>query len=81
MLALLLAHHILPVSRTRVNASFIVFITTNKYKIIHHNSFSLHRVIHEESAKLWEMIVCVILSKKVHINMGPILHGYGVMTA
>ena len=25
---------------------------------------------------LWEMIVCVILSKKVHMNMGPILNGY-----
>ena len=33
-------------------------------------------VIHEESAILWEMIVCVILSKKVHMNMGPILNGY-----
>ena len=29
----------------------------------------------EESAILWEMIVCVILSKKVHKNMGPILDG------
>ena len=40
-----------------------------------------YRVIQEESAILWEMIVCVILSKKVHMNMGPILNGYGVMTA
>jgi len=24
---------------------------------------------------LWEMIVCVILSKKVHMDMGPILDG------
>jgi len=30
----------------------------------------------EESAILWEMIVCVILSKKVHTNMGPILNVY-----
>jgi amino acid permease len=30
----------------------------------------------EESAILWEVIVCVILSKKVHMNMGPILNGY-----
>ena len=36
----------------------------------------LYRVIQEESAILWEMIVCVILSKKVHMNMGPILNGY-----
>jgi len=36
----------------------------------------IYRVIQEESAILWEMIVCVILSKKVHINMGPILNGY-----
>ena len=38
-------------------------------------------VIKEESAILREMIVCVILSKKVHMNMGPILNGYGVTTA
>jgi hypothetical protein len=37
---------------------------------------SVHRVIQEESAVLWKMIVCVILSKKVHMNMGPILNGY-----
>jgi len=36
-------------------------------------------MIQEESAILWEMIVCVILSKKVQKNMGPILDGYGVM--
>jgi len=40
-----------------------------------------YRVIQEKSARLREMIVCVILSKKVHMNMGPILNGYGVMTA
>ena len=40
----------------------------------------IYRVIQEESALLWEMIVWVILSKKVHTNMGPILNGYGVMT-
>ena len=40
-----------------------------------------YKVIQEESAILWEMIVCMILSKKVHMNMGPILDGYGVMTA
>jgi len=40
-----------------------------------------YRVIQEESARLRQMIVCVILSKKVHMNMGPILNGYGVMTA
>ena len=31
-------------------------------------------MIQEESAILWEMIVCVILSKNVHMNMGPILN-------
>ena len=44
-----------------------------------HRSLSIvviYRVIQEESAILWEMIVCVILSKKVHMNMGPILNGY-----
>jgi hypothetical protein len=35
-----------------------------------------HRAIQEQSAILWEMVVCVILSKKVHMNMGPILDGY-----
>jgi hypothetical protein len=44
-------------------------------------AFYIYRVIEEESAILWEMIVCVILSKKVHMNMGLILNGYGVMTA
>ena len=39
----------------------------------------IYRVIQEESELLWEMIVWVILSKKVHMNMGPILNGYGVM--
>jgi len=36
----------------------------------------IYRLIQEESAILWKMIVCVILSKKVHMNMGPILNGY-----
>jgi hypothetical protein len=35
-----------------------------------------YRVIQEESAIFWEMIICVILSTKVHMNMGPILDGY-----
>ena len=39
-------------------------------------SVTTYRVIQEESAVLWEVIVCVILSKKVHMNMGPILNGY-----
>jgi len=39
----------------------------------------IYRVIQEESAILWEMIVCVILSKKVHMDMGPILDGYEVV--
>ena len=39
----------------------------------------LYRVIQEEAAILWEMIVCLILSKKVHMNMCPILDGYGAM--
>jgi len=46
-----------------------------------HTLGTIYKVIQEESAILWEMIVCVILSKKVHMNMGPILDGYGVMTA
>ena len=33
-------------------------------------------MIQEESVILWEMIVCVILSKTVQMNMGQILNGY-----
>jgi hypothetical protein len=40
------------------------------------NYIRIYRVIQEESAILWEMIVCVILSKRVHIYMGPIFNGY-----
>ena len=39
----------------------------------------IYRVIQEKFAILWEMIVCVILSKKGRMNMGTILDGYGVM--
>jgi hypothetical protein len=35
-----------------------------------------YRVIQEESGILWNITVCVILSKKVYINMGPILNSY-----
>ena len=52
---------LLPVDRTVLG----VLVKLNNY-----------RVIQEESAILWEMIACVILSKKVHTNMGPILNGY-----
>jgi len=31
------------------------------------------------TALLWEMIVCMILSKNVHTIMGRILNGYGVV--
>jgi hypothetical protein len=44
------------------------------YNITLYNS--TYRVIQEESAILWEKIVCVILSKKFRMNMGPILNGY-----
>jgi hypothetical protein len=35
-----------------------------------------YRVFQKESAILWKTIVCVILSKKVNMNMGPILNVY-----
>ena len=44
--------------------------------IFYETPILVYRVIQEESAVLWEIIVCVILSKKVHMNMGPILNGY-----
>jgi hypothetical protein len=52
-----------------------------KWRIPHSSTVCIYRVIQEESTILWEMIVCVILSKKFHMNVGPILNGYGVMTA
>ena len=52
-------------------------IYQNNINILHKlHTVHIYRVIQEESAILWEMIVCVILSKKVHMNMGPILNGY-----
>ena len=51
----------------------------NVHFMLHNLYIYTHRVIQEESALLWKMIVWVILSKKVHMNMGPILNGYGVM--
>ena len=39
----------------------------------------IYRLIQEKSVILWEMIVCVILTKKVDMKMGPILDSYGVM--
>ena len=38
--------------------------------------YKIYRMIQEESAILWAMIVCVILCKKVHMNMGLNLNGY-----
>ena len=59
------------------NISFIVFRMRNvPEKTCRRNQSILYRVIQDESAILWEMIVCVILSKNVHMNMGPILNGY-----
>ena len=47
-----------------------------KGQALHMCKVATYRVIQKESAILCEMIVCVILSKKVHMNMGPILTGY-----
>src|SRR5215469_14190529 len=44
----------------------------------HYSILVTYRVIQEESAILWEMTICVILSKKVHMNMGPILNGWSI---
>jgi len=48
-----------------------------------HNNFScvIYRVFHDLWTLLQEVISQVFVIKKVHINMGPILDGYGVMTA
>ena len=55
-----------------------LFEVTTYVRTYIHTYIHTYRVIQEESALLWEMIVWVILSKKVHTNMGPILNGYGV---
>ena len=44
-------------------------------------SVALYRVIHDLWTLLQEVISYVFVIKKVHINMCPILGGYGVMTA
>ena len=54
----------------------LVIFITRVYHDARSSERQIYRVIQEESAILWEMIVCVILSKKVHMNMGPILNGY-----
>jgi len=58
-----------------------IMVTMLKFFYQQMHFYLTYRVIQEKSAILWEMIVCVILSIKVHTNMGPILDGYGVMIA
>ena len=41
----------------------------------------MYRVIHDLWTLLQEMISWVFVIKKVHINMWPILGGYGIMAA
>ena len=43
--------------------------------------YTVYRVFHDLSTLLQEVISEVFVIKKVHINMCPILDGYGVMTA
>jgi hypothetical protein len=45
-------------------------------KLLKYGLLTIYRVIQEESAILWEIIVYAILSKKVHMNMGPILKSF-----
>jgi len=65
-----------------VNVIYVIIAYKNTVKAYMHTHKHncarkcIYRVIQEKSAILWEMIVCVILSKKVHMNMGPILNGY-----
>ena len=68
-----------------VGLGFMLFVSYHEGTVLSthmgHRNIGIYRVFQKESALLWEMIVWVILSKKVHTNMGPILNGYGVMTA
>jgi hypothetical protein len=58
------------------NTVMLRVLAANRTNVRLHLYLLLYRVFQEESAILWEMIVSVILSKKVHMNMGPILNGY-----
>ena len=53
---------------------YILIWICHSYHLL--NSVEVYRVIQEESAIFGEMIVCVILHKKAHMNIGPILNGY-----
>jgi hypothetical protein len=57
---------------------FVALLNPSRFSghYMYRTAISIYRVIQEESAIIWEIIVCVILSKKVHMNMGPILNGY-----
>jgi len=70
--------HSVQVQQSKILTHKNTVLTKDKiHKECHiHGNVWFYRVIQEESAIRWEMIVCVILSKKVHMNMGPILNGY-----
>ena len=63
-----------------VTGASTIVETMSKSSVRCVHQMAIYRVIQEESALLREMIVWVILRKKLHMNMGPILNGYGVMT-
>jgi hypothetical protein len=63
------------VTKLDIRGIRILAVKKYDYLVIGKRLFDI-RVIQEESAILWEMIVCVIVSTKVHMNMGPILNGY-----
>jgi hypothetical protein len=62
--------------------------TSTQYNIINNNTkfkdqlevefvtTSIYRVSQEERSIFWEVIVSVILSKKLYMNMCPILNGF-----
>jgi hypothetical protein len=44
-------------------------------QVLHTLQFSLYRMYQEERSVLWEVIVLVIVSKKVYIYTRPIVNG------
>ena len=70
---------LLHTDKTLLNVSKKNVIPVNSMCVCIYIYIYIYRMIQEESATLWEMIGCVILSKKVYMNMGPILNGYRVM--
>jgi hypothetical protein len=61
-----------------VSSSDNIYLAYNKPQDVAFSVVLIHRVIQEELPPLMELISDYILSKKCHINLGPILNIYRV---